>query len=240
MILSRQQLEEIAASVTAESGLLRRKGPNRCNPEVIEAIPKKRMATEYLGLEITYAPLSGDGSVCGLTAYMDTEYQCEINGETVILPLKQNQIVLDSVFNQPRQTAAMCARRRFTLAHECAHQILLQLEDDDVQDMCRRQYSERRPYSLRELKVREDWNEWQADVLGAALLMPGDEIRRFMQSRFRPGYRIISYGGNFCRGDRWALQDMCEMMMVSKSAAIIRLRDLGYMEEYTTSLEGII
>ena len=32
------------------------------------------------------------------------------------------------------------------------------------------------PISLRELKTREDWNEWQANVLGAAILMPQREI----------------------------------------------------------------
>ena len=34
----------------------------------------------------------------------------------------------------------------------------------------------RQAYSLRELKTREDWNEWQANVLGAAILMPQREI----------------------------------------------------------------
>ena len=50
------------------------------------------------------------------------------------------------------------------------------METDKIQEACRRKYSARTAYSLRELKTREDWNEWQANVLGAAILMPQREI----------------------------------------------------------------
>ena len=45
----------------------------------------------------------------------------------------------------------------------------------EIPQMCIRD-SARTAYSLRELKTREDWNEWQANVLGAAILMPQREI----------------------------------------------------------------
>ena len=232
MVLSREQIEEIAVSVTNEFGTTYRKRRRKHYFDPIDAVPIEKFATDFLGLEILFAPLSIDGSVCGLTTYIDTEYRYELDGKTVILPLKQNQIVLDSRFNQPNQTPSLRARGRFTLAHECAHQLLFHLEEDDVQDACRRQYSERRPYYLRELKTRDDWNEWQANVLGAAILMPRDEIRQVMQDGFGQVYKIVSYGGDFRRGDRWKLNDICKMLEVSMQAAIIRLRDLGYLEEY--------
>ncbi len=44
-------------------------------------------------------------------------------------------------------------------------------------------YSARTAYTPRELKTREDWNEWQANVFGAAILLPQKEVdlamRRF-------------------------------------------------------------
>lgn len=244
MILSREQIEEIAVSVTDEFSKTYRKRRRRHYYDPIDAVPIEKFATDFLGLEILFAPLSIDGSICGLTTYIDTEYRYELDGKTVVLPLKQNQIVLDSRFNQPNQTPSLRARGRFTLAHECVHQLLFHLEADDVQDACKRQYSERRPYSLRELKTREDWNEWQANVLGAAILMPKDEIRQTMQDGFGQIYKIVSYGGDFRRCDRWKLKDICKMLEVSMPAAIIRLRDLGYLEEYIPeayldSLEGI-
>ena len=53
----------------------------------------------------------------------------------------------------------LCAKRRFTLAHECAHQILFQLESEEVKASCEMRYSARTAYTPRELKTREDWND---------------------------------------------------------------------------------
>lgn len=114
------------------------------------------------------------------------------------------------------------------------------METGEELDGHKRQYSERRPYSLRELKTREDWNEWQANVLGAALLMPGNAVERLMRDRYCQDYKIVSHGGFFSRYDRWTITDMCEMLEVSRSAAITRLRELGRMEEYRPETEAVI
>lgn len=244
MILSHEQIEEIAVSVMNEFSKVHREKRRKHYFDPVDAVPIEKLAENFLGLEILYAPLSMDGSICGLTTYVDTEYRYELQGETIILPLKQNQIVLDSSFNRPNLKPSIRARGRFTLAHECAHQLLFHLEESDAQDACKHLYSERRPYSLRELKTREDWNEWQANVLGAAILMPREKIKQVMQNGYGQPHKIISYGGDFSRGDRWKLNDICKMLEVSMQAAIIRLRDLGYLieyvpEAYAECLEGI-
>ena len=109
-----------------------------------------------------------------------------------VIPLKRNQVLLDSSFIQPGQVKKLCGKRRFTLAHECAHQILFQLESDEGKAACRKQYAARRCYSLRDLKTREDWNEWQANALGAAILMPKEEIG-FAMWRFASGRKLKNY-----------------------------------------------
>ncbi|MCD8334946.1 MAG: recombinase family protein [Clostridiales bacterium] len=129
------------------------------------------MAKEYLNLNVTFANLSQDGSILGLTTYADTQFEFIQTGCSRILPLKRNQIVLDSSFIQPGNVRRMCGRRRFTLAHECAHQILFQLEKDESKPTHRRAYAERRVHTPRSLKTHEDWNEWQANALGAAILI---------------------------------------------------------------------
>lgn len=134
-----------------------------------------------------------------------------------------------------------CGKRRFTLAHECAHQILFYLETDEVQDTCRKKYAARKAYSLRELKTHEDWNEWQANVLGAAILMPQREIDLAMWY-FAGGKALVNYEGRFSYRDDLALNMTCQQLGVSKSAAVIRLRQLGYIEdrpysEYVNPLE---
>lgn len=93
---------------------------------------------------------------------------------------------------------------------------------------CRKKYATRTAYSLRDLKTNEDWNEWQANVLGAAILMPQKEIDLAMWY-FAAGQQLFNYEGKFSYRDQLALNMLCRQFGVSKSAAVIRLRHLGYI-----------
>lgn len=239
MILSQKQIEEIAAAVTkdfnefffgAEDGI-----------RMARATPIDQFAEDYLGLKVSFTRLSSDGSILGLTAYDDTEYFVEEKEARSMISLKRNQILLDESFIQPGQVRQLCGKRRFTLAHECAHQILFHLETDTVKQSFRKKYAARTAYSLRELKTHEDWNEWQANALGAAILMPQREIDLAMWY-FSGRKPLVCYEGKFSYRDRLALDMICRQLSVSKSAAIIRLRQLGYIEdrpysEYVDPLE---
>lgn len=108
------------------------------------------------------------------------------------------------------------------------------MESDDVKQACRKKYAARTAYSLRDLKTREDWNEWQANVLGAALLMPQKEIDLAMWF-FAGGRKLKCYEGRFTYNDRLILTRLCGQLGVSKSAAVIRLRQLGYLEDMAYS-----
>lgn len=241
MILSHKQIEEIAAAVTKDFNEFFFGKHAALETHYAQATPIDWLATDYLGLRVSYAHLSEDGSICGLTAYADTEYAATYRGTTRIIPLRANEVLLDSSFMEPGQVKALCGKRRFTLAHECAHQILFQLESDEAQRVREASYIPRAAYSLRALKTREDWNEWQANALGAALLMPQREIDRAM-SYLAQGRTLIDYDGWFGYGDLMALKQLCQTLGVSRSAAVIRLRQLGYIEdrpyaEYTDPLE---
>ena len=156
------------------------------------------------------------------------------------LALKRNQVILDESFIRSGNVQRLCAKRRFTLAHECAHQILFQLESEEVRAACEMKYSARTAYTPREMKTREDWNEWQANVLGAAILLPQKEVdlamRRFAETP------LINYEGRYSYGDHLTLRLFCRLFGVSKTTASIRLRQLGYMvdrpiSEYVDPLE---
>ena len=240
MILSHKQIEEIAAAVTKDFNEFFF-GKEADEVRIARATPIDQLARDYLGLNVSFARLSSDGSICGLTAYADTEYITEEMGIKRTIPLKRNQVLLDESFMKPGQVRQLCGKRRFTLAHECAHQILFQMESDEVKNACEKKYAARTAYSLRDLKTREDWNEWQANVLGAAILMPQKEIDLAMWY-FAGGRTLINYEGRFSYHDRLSLNLICEQLGVSKSAAVIRLRHLGYIEdrpylEYSDPLE---
>lgn len=231
MILSRAQLEEIAAAVTDDFnrfffGL----SPDEDRDDILPT-PIDQLARNYLGLEVVFAPLSPDGSVCGLTTYANTRFTTEEKGILRSFDLKENQVVLDQRFIQPGQVKRLCGKRRFTLAHECAHQILFQLESAEMKARWKDVYSTRKAYSLRDLKSKEDWNEWQANVLGAALLMPWREVELAMQ-KFAGGRTFRNYGGRFSFLDERVLAFLCQTFGVSRAAIIIQLRELGHLEDY--------
>ena len=240
MILSQKQIEEIAAAVTEDFNKFFF-GTESEEVRMARATPIDQFARDYLGLQVSFARLSSDGSICGLTAYTDTEYIVEEKGVRRTLPLKCNQVLLDESFIRQGQIKKLCGKRRFTLAHECAHQILYQMESDEVKQCCNRQYSARTAYSLRDLKTHEDWNEWQANVLGAAILMPQREIDLAV-AYYARGRKLVSYDGTYAYWDKVALDRICQQFGVSKTAAVIRLRQLGHLEtrpysEYNDPLE---
>ncbi|MBS1479210.1 MAG: ImmA/IrrE family metallo-endopeptidase [Christensenellaceae bacterium] len=230
MILSRENLEEIAAAVMMDFGKFFFQEDGSSGRTKPRCTPIDQLATQYLGLDVCFARLSPDGSVCGVTAYDDTEYEIVEMGVTRKLKLKRNEIVLDRSFIEPGNLRKLCGKRRFTLAHECAHQILFQMESNEKKCSCRKMYEEDRTYSVRELKSREDWNEWQANVLGAAILMPRNEIALAMRNSAK-GRRLIRYGEWFTYPDRLIITMLCNLFGVSRTAITIRLSSLGYMEE---------
>lgn len=230
MILSHKQIEEIAAAITKDFHEFFFGAGFDDSKRFAQSTPIDQFARDYLGLSVSFARLSSDGSICGLTAYADTEYEIVDMGVKRIIPLKQNQVLLDKSFLRPGQVEKLCGKRRFTLAHECAHQILYQYESDEGKTACRRMYAARPSFSLRDLKTHEDWNEWQANALGAALLMPQGEMDRAMWY-LSHGKTLTNYEGWFNYRDRMILTMLCQHLGVSKSAAIIRLRQLGHLED---------
>ena len=68
MILSYKQIEEIAAAVTNDFNEFFF-GKEADGVRLARATPIDQLAKDYLGLSVSFARLSSDGSICGLTAY---------------------------------------------------------------------------------------------------------------------------------------------------------------------------
>ena len=117
-----------------------------------------------------------DGSILGLTTPeealipvldMDSNpFLYHLDGQTVLVEQR-----LD---NLPR----FRGRRNFTIAHEIAHQILYRLFPDAYGVQRRTLCDYRR--SSKPRKQITDWTEWQADALGAAILLPEDAVQEGM------------------------------------------------------------
>lgn len=224
MILSKEQIETIAMDFI--------RGFRKTTGIYEIFTPIDQVASDYLNLEVIIAKLSDDGTVCGLTAYDDTYVKINVDGIEQIVTIKQNQVVLDSSFVEPNQVRALCGKRRFTLAHEIAHQILFAMETEEDKANYRKFYSTRVAHTVRELKTHEDWNEWQANMLGACILMPKDSIEIFMEA-IKLKSRLVAYAGKLYNMDKNVLDVFCCTFGVSRTAGMIRLKELGYLIEHT-------
>ena len=97
MILSHRQIEEIAVAVTKDFNEFFF-GPDTEEARLPRGTPIDQFARDYLGLDVSFAPLSPDGSICGLTSYADTEYIVEMDGIQRKIPLHRNQVLMDASF----------------------------------------------------------------------------------------------------------------------------------------------
>ena len=105
---SHKQIEEIAAAVTKDFNEFFF-GKEANDVRIARATPIDQFAKDYLGLDVSFARLSRDGSICGLTAYADTEYITEEMGIKRAIPLRQNQVLLDESFIRPCKVRELCS-----------------------------------------------------------------------------------------------------------------------------------
>ena len=227
MILSQNQIEDIA-EVTLNDFRAFFFRDDSASREILPTYIDQ-FAREFLGLSVRFEKLSCDGSLCGITAYADTEYVLSCDGVSRTIPIKHNEVLLDSSFMVPGQVRNLCGKRRFTLAHECAHQLLFHMDDEAGQIACRRMYSERRAYPIHVLKNKEDWNEWQANALGAALLLPRRGIQ-WAINRCNRGRPLLLNHGQLCTHEEILVASIASFFGASKTAVKIRLKRLGLLE----------
>lgn len=63
--------------------------------------PIEQLAVDYLNLTVKAERLCSDGSICGITAYSETELETSIYGYMVRIPVRQNEVFLDISFSSP-------------------------------------------------------------------------------------------------------------------------------------------
>ena len=225
MILSLANIEDLAEAILKDYLGALPDDANHVHPIDIEAF-----ASRCLGLNVAYTRLSDNGDVLGLTTYADVEVELERYMDKQIIKVAKNTILIDDSLIKPfSQPDSNKGRRRFTISHECSHQILFRQEPDEQQQSLLRQYAGR-SYSLRELVTKDDWSEWQANALGAALIMPPNSVKLLME-KYARGRSLTSYENHFASNDKLILTHLCGALEVSKAAMGIRLRQLGYIVE---------
>jgi hypothetical protein len=181
----------------------------------------ERFAHNYLGLNIEYKKLSDTGDVLGLTAYGGMELVLDFSGSPVCVTVPDDTVMLDDKLMTPQSLH----RRRFTIAHECAHQILARIEERKTGHSFRKALVSGRKYSFRDLHSVDDWGEWQANSLAAALLIPKSALTMELNEWDKP-FKPVLYGYWFSRNDYRQMKNLGDSFCVSMSAMKKRLSDL--------------
>lgn len=210
-------------------------------PDVLyrpQAVDIEYLAQECFYLDIKYDCIQPDGKVLGMIAFADAEYETyDYDGNVKYIELEEGTLLVDmSLIGSENR-----ARQRFTVAHEAAHWISQRSyhsPQNRVYDfrkqqglvVCRTEHIEQdRVRSQHGKKSDEFWLEWQADRLGAALLMPKETFKEICDSVFW-SYGIRNGHLSEYVGKRVAceiISTVAGMFNVSFRAAEIRMTDLN-------------
>ena len=181
---------------------------------------------ELLCLSVEYRTLSWNGSILGLTSCAEvlvTVY--DDSGHPEYFPLDGKTLLIDSGL---AAEGANEGRIQFTLIHEACHQIYRMLFPWAYRDSI----AERRVYfcTPHRSKGRRDWEEWRADTLTSAILMPPAMIRDNMAA-FGLGEKLARLNRVFAPREYACFCEMAAHMGVSRQALAIRLKQLGLLEQ---------
>ncbi|MDR1892206.1 MAG: ImmA/IrrE family metallo-endopeptidase [Oscillospiraceae bacterium] len=216
--LSKEMIEIIGEGVLADF--------RKTEVKAGHGIDIEALAGRYLGLRQVDMKLSDRGTLLGLTTFGGIEVDLYLGGETKTVRLPRDTILLEEAMLKDGKPG----RRRFTIAHECGHQILYRTEEKKTGVSIRARFAPGQAYSCRDLMRVSDWYEWQANAMAAVLLMPKDLIA-FVVDLFHGGGKFKCFGHfGLEPADRRCVCAMAEHIGVSLSAMMIRLRGLGYIE----------
>lgn len=188
---------------------------------VPQAIDIDHFAEFFLDCEIDSCMLSHNQCYLGMSIFRDGEqvpvYDEKNKSIRYIYP-KSNTIILDSSLSSQGSDN----RRRFTLAHECGHMILHKkyFAEKINQELVGYVYHQD-PMITYPIKTPHQWMEWQANSLGAALLMNAVAVIKLLEEHdfiltdLKGGLQMV-----------YASQLMEETFKVSYESASIRLNNL--------------
>lgn len=218
--LSRKDIEAIAVRVFNDYKQL----PRYAGLPIARVDPVI-LATELCGLHIDHFHLSKDGMTLGMTSF--NEFGVGIyddNGQPCIYYLDGTTVLVEKDL---KDDPASYGRYNFTLLHETAHQILARLYPNSpraVQNRIVYYRGRSQQYPI------QDWDEWQADNLASALLLPV-EIVMCALPRFdlQNGIEILNKIYRPKEYERFC--KMAEFLGTSKQALAIRLKQLGLLKK---------
>jgi len=197
------------------------------------AIPVEDIAELKMGLEIDYVNIDRNCDILGMMIFSDgcVELYDKDTQQNIIRQYKKGTLLVESNLSEITNRG----RERFTVTHEMVHWdkhqlrfMTLSYKDKAMAKACR--CPKQKAYKP---KTADEWIEWQADNIAAAILMPAEMFRikaEELRGRYKAGKRINDF---LWRGlspeiiRELIIDELASVFQVSKQAAGIRLNTLG-------------
>lgn len=194
--------------------------------------------TDYLKLPLTYENFAeGEKDRLGFTSNGKRKLKVMREGKQLELVFPAHTIVIDSYLKKQSEEG----KRRFTIAHEAAHNIF----DRDNGGRCEAYFysgfDSERDYTVEALRERMNMCEWQANAMAAAILMPRFLVEQALQ-KYSGRSTLPIYGNTILsQRSKRVIGKMASVLRVSYSSLMIRLRELNLLEhrdksEYVTRI----
>jgi Zn-dependent peptidase ImmA (M78 family) len=192
-----------------------------------QAMDVDDFAEFYCDATIDFANLSRDGKTLGCSCFNDGILMVWDDTRTKEIPrdVKKGYIFIDKALLD----SEIEGRIRFTIVHECSHLILhprfLYQKPGSVTPKidCALYHIER--WTKRPPMSDEEIREWQANRLGAALIMPARTVRMLMAERLAVAVEELTAA----HVSDIFIEEMAVVFVASKSAMRNRLRDLDLL-----------
>lgn len=218
LYLSHKDIERLSQKVISEYMRL----PKVRIQSEVKKIDPFILAENYVGLRVDFRHLSKERQIFGLTSYMPT-YTEIINDSGIeeLFALDGRTILIE----EDLASDPMPGKYNFTIVHETSHHILRKLFPNEYgpQNI---NYSMVHYYRSDVKKDITDWEEWQANTLTAALLMPESLLRTNMNF-VGLGEKLCVFNRKYKRDEYDKFNQLACIMGVSLTALRIRMKQLG-------------
>lgn len=230
--LSRKDIEAIAERVVQAYMHL-----PALQEQDIQRVEPVLLCEELLNLNVDFVRLSLDGSLLGLTSFTELGVGVfEPDDSETIYYLDGKTVLIDSDLRSDIKTAGRC---NFTITHEASHQILKMLYPKEYGARANRQIHYYKSGQSRKHCIT-DWEEWQANTLASAILLPKQFIEKAM---LLFGFRTKVYMLNriYAPDVYSRFKDMALLLGSSMTALAIRMKYLGLLEQdYLNDPEALV
>jgi Zn-dependent peptidase ImmA (M78 family) len=192
-----------------------------------QAMDVDHFAEFHCDATIDFANLSQDGETLGCSCFNDGVLL--VWDDTRTKEIKLNVLKGYIFVDKALLDSEVEGRIRFTIIHECSHLILhprfyYQKPGSTIPTIdCKIYHVDE--WTKRSPMTDEEIREWQANRLGAALIMPVRTVKILLAEKL--GITTDALCPNYLSGV--CIQDMADVFKVSKTAMYNRLRDLDLL-----------